>query len=183
MILEIPTDRLLLVPLTSAHANRMFDLLQDERLYEYISADPPRSLTTLQTRYSNLENRTSPQGTEYWFNWVLVDRSSENLLGYVQATIPVNCVFASVAYVLWYEAWGNGYATEALGHMMDWLHEALSVPEFRATVDVRNQRSIKVLERCGFRPVRYVTLNIGRTSHRRFKSKQPRADGPWLTSF
>lgn len=45
---------------------------------------------------------------------------------------------------------GRGYATEAVLEMMRFLRESLGVTIIRATVDARNEPSIRLAERLGF---------------------------------
>ena len=43
----LKTPRLLIEPLLPAHAARLYECLQDERLYQFIPQDPPASLRAL----------------------------------------------------------------------------------------------------------------------------------------
>ena len=52
---------------------------------------------------------------------------------------------AEIAYVLFHTEWGNGYAYESVGAMIEHLHQDLSINKFKATVDTRNHRSIRLL--------------------------------------
>ena len=56
---------------------------------------------------------------------------------------------ASTGYVLARDAWGHGYATEALGAMVD-LARALAVRRLYAHVHPEHTRSAHVLEKGGF---------------------------------
>ena len=57
---------------------------------------------------------------------------------------------ASVGYTLARDSWGQGYATEALTGLVDWLFDTCGVTRVGATLHPDNLRSAKVLERCGF---------------------------------
>jgi len=46
--------------------------------------------------------------------------------------------------------WGQGYATEALNGLVDWLFDVRCVTRVAASLHPYNLRSAKVLERCGF---------------------------------
>jgi RimJ/RimL family protein N-acetyltransferase len=140
----IRTARLTLEPLTVAHAPAMFALLVDPALYTYLDFPPPPSLEHLQRVYARLETRRSPDGTEAWLNWIVV-RDGE-AIGFVQATIYPDHS-ANVAYVLGSAHWGRGYAIEAVTAML----AELGGGKCFATVDARNARSIRLLERLGFR--------------------------------
>ena len=71
-------------------------------------------------------------------------------IGLVQATVHSNHT-AHIAYVLFHEAWGRGYAREGAAALIDYLHYEWGVRDLWATVDVRHRRSIALLEGLGFR--------------------------------
>jgi [ribosomal protein S5]-alanine N-acetyltransferase len=56
---------------------------------------------------------------------------------------------ASTGYVLAPDAWGHGYATEALGAMVE-LAATLACRRLHAFCHPSHQASIRVLEKCGF---------------------------------
>lgn len=142
----IRTARLVLEPLTAAHAPAMFEILSDPALYTYLDFPPPPSLEHLQRVYARLETRRSPDGTEEWLNWIVVRDGAP--IGFVQATIYADRS-ANVAYVVGSGHWGQGYAIEAVTAMLAELDGC----KFFATVDVGNVRSIRLLERLGFQHV------------------------------
>lgn len=146
---DLPTPRLRLEMLLPRHASALFDGLQSPRLYEFINDVPPTSVEALEERYTWLSRRISPDGTERWLNWAVLCTAEQRYLGYVQATVQPGA-HASIAYVFFPESWGRGYAREALGRMIEYLVETYGISELRATVDVRNVRSIALLERLGF---------------------------------
>ena len=146
---RLSTDRLLLVPLGGEHAEDLFSVLSDPLLYEYTQEDPPASIAALRTRYEFLESRSSPDGTEAWLNWVLVESTTGMAIGYVQAT--VRSTGADVAWVvgtLWQR---RGFATEAVQAMLLWLRCA-GVSEFRATIHPSHTASQRVAAHAGFAP-------------------------------
>lgn len=142
----IRTPRLTLEPLTVARAPAMFSLLSDPLLYTYLDFSPPPSLEHLQRVYATLERRISPDGTEQWLNWIVVRDAAP--IGFVQATLYADGS-ANVAYVLARAHWGQGYAHEAVEAMLAHLSDR----KFFATVEQANARSVRVLERLGFRAV------------------------------
>jgi RimJ/RimL family protein N-acetyltransferase len=63
---------------------------------------------------------------------------------------------ASVGYVFRQEAWGHGYATEAVRALLTWAFDTLDLNRVQGDVDTRNPASARVLEKLGF--VREGTL-------------------------
>jgi len=146
----IVTSELALEPLVVAHAEAMFDVLSDARIYRYLDYPPPSSVEHLRNVYAQLEARKSPDESEIWLNWV-VRPHGHPLVGYVQATVASNRS-AYVAYIFASKHWGCGYAQKAMQPMLEHLATEYSVDQSLATVEVENRRSIRLLERLGFRP-------------------------------
>ena len=149
---------LLLEPLTAAHAEAMFDVLSDPRLYRYLDYGPPPSREHLRAVYAGLETRLSPDGTQQWLNWIVREASGE-VVGYVQATL-VGSGNAWIAFLLAREHWGRGYARAATGAMLVHLEDAHRCTQFLATVEAANLRSVALLRTLSFRPAAPAELRF-----------------------
>ena len=57
---------------------------------------------------------------------------------------------AEVGYMLARSEWGNGYASEAVDRVVDYLFDDVQVGRIEAKVHPDNTASARVLERCGF---------------------------------
>lgn len=150
----LKTARLVLEPLTQAHAELMVEGLRDEALYDYIADRPYPDAEALRERYARLETRRSPDGRDRWLNWILLPLGSAEPVGYVQATVRPG-ESAAIAYVLFRAAWGRGLASEAVSAVIGHLRRDGTVPLITATADPRNLRSIALLERLGFTRTAY----------------------------
>ncbi len=148
-LLVIRTRELRLEPLVEAHANSLFRGLRSDALYEFIGESAPESVEALATRFRRLETRVSPDGHESWLNWAIRSLDSREYVGVVQATVHPDRS-AHIAYILFPEAWGRGYARQAVHALIHYLQFERALMSVRATVDVRNRRSIALLERLGF---------------------------------
>ena len=89
-----------------------------------------------------------------WSRWpagpyLIESRSERNLLGSTgfEFETPSRAI---TGYVLARDAWGNGYATEALTAIVD-IAEALGVVRFYALCHPDHPVSARVLQKCGFR--------------------------------
>jgi len=92
----------------------------------------------------------APQGSgEVWLNWVLLRLVSGEPIGTLQATVRPGS-HAWIGYALAASAWGRGFASEACAWLVADLPARYDVREALASVDVRNARSIALLERLGF---------------------------------
>jgi RimJ/RimL family protein N-acetyltransferase len=145
----IQNARLTLEPQTAAHAAEMFVVLCDPALYTF-EGEPPESLEWLRARYSRLESRQSTDGRQKWLNWV-IRLPHGSAVGFVQATID-DSGRAAVAYVLASAQWGCGLAGLAVEMMISELVARHSVVRLFALLKRDNARSLRLLERRGFRP-------------------------------
>jgi RimJ/RimL family protein N-acetyltransferase len=145
----IETTRLVLEDLEVIHAEKLFSGLQNPRLYMYLDEPPPPSIESLEARYAILAKRRSPDDREVWLNWAIKLRDANDYVGYVQATIQAKST-AILAFVLFYEHWGQGYAVESVTATIDHLFSHFSVNTFCATVDGDNKRSVALLKTLGF---------------------------------
>ncbi len=143
------TPRLRLAPQRPDHAEALYPLLLDARLYEHIPVEPPQSLDALRARLQRLSTRRAPDGDELWLNWVLCDVRDGSYVGRVQATVRTD-VPAYLAYEVFPAYWRHGFATEGCIRMMQWLRDELQVSGFIAEVDSLNSASLRLLERLGF---------------------------------
>ena len=139
---------LALEPLEARHAEEMFAVLKEPGLYRHLDYPPPASADELRQRYAKLESRKSPDGAEHWLNWV-VRAPDKAALGYVQSTVIGNVAW--IAYVFGSRHWGRGHATASMRAVMEHLASDCGVRLFRASVEADNARSVRLLERLGFR--------------------------------
>ena len=148
-MIELRTLRLRLEPLEERHALVLFEGLRHPEVSEYVSERPPESVASLRERYRSLQRRRSPDGREVWLNWAVRLNATGRYIGYVQATVHRDDS-AHIAYVLFRDDWGHGFAREAVSAMIDHLQRQRATTVFRATVDARNLRSIALLEALSF---------------------------------
>lgn len=149
--LDVPlsTTRLLLEPLVAAHAQAVYPLLLDERLYTYIPQEPPPSVEWLAARYQRLTARRSPDGQQIWLNWVARLRAEPTYVGTFEATIEPDQT-ALLAYMTFPSHQGKGYAREGGMRVLDHLARDHSVRLVAAEIDTRNRASVGVVEALGF---------------------------------
>jgi RimJ/RimL family protein N-acetyltransferase len=153
------TERLAITPLHAAHAPLLFPLLADPRQYHYVPESARASVAELWQRFDELERGPPPGENERWLNWVLLRRDSGAPVGTLQATVVAGAP-AWIGYALVPPAWGQGYATEAGAWLVAELAARQGVREILASVDVRNLKSIAVLERLGFERVATVPAEL-----------------------
>ena len=143
---SISTDRLDLIPLKREHAENMFSVLSDATLYEYTGDVPPASVAELRARYARLEVRRSPDGAEWWLNWVLSETATGMSIGWAQVTVTAS--YADLAWVVGTRWQRRGYATEATRALIVWL-QCAGVKVIRAKVHPTHAASQRVAANVG----------------------------------
>jgi [ribosomal protein S5]-alanine N-acetyltransferase len=146
---EISTLRLLLQPLTAAHAELLFGVMQDHALYAFIATPYPTDLEFYRQRLKTLCKCTSADGEEQWLNWTLRLRVDGAAIGYIQATVFADRT-AEIGYVIGVPFQRNGYATEALTLLCSHLHMAYAADAVFANVKLANLPSVALLQKLGF---------------------------------
>jgi len=145
---ELRAGELLLEPLRVAHAEAMFKVLREPRLYRYLDYPPPPSVEHLRAVYERLEKRKSPDGADRWLNWVVRENAGPPI-GFVQATVLPGGA-AWVAYVIGVARQGHRLGTLATALMVDHLATDYGVKRYLASVEADNEPSIRLLKRLGF---------------------------------
>jgi RimJ/RimL family protein N-acetyltransferase len=147
----LESERLALVPLDASAAQDMVDVLADPALYVHTGGEPP-DLDTLRDRYARQMRGRSPDGRELWFNWIVRTREASTAVGYVQVTLALENGVAELAWVIGTDHQRQGYAREAAGAVLDWLHSSPRVQRITAHIADANLASQGVAKRLGFAP-------------------------------
>ena len=141
------TSRLILRKPTLADAEAVFTrYASDREVTKYLgwprhqSIDHTKAFLTL----SDTEWSRWPVGP-----YLIESRSEHKLLGGTGLGFEAPSS-AVTGYVLARDAWGNGYATEALTAVVD-IAEGLGVVRLYALCHPDHPTSVRVLEKCGFR--------------------------------
>jgi RimJ/RimL family protein N-acetyltransferase len=143
---RLDTSRLLLRRPTLADADRVFArYASNPEVTRYLSWPTHASLeqTRAFLRFSEAEWKRWPAGP-----YLIESRSAMELLGSTGLSFE-SPVVAATGYVLARDAWGLGYASEALRAIVE-LACQLGVRRLYALCHPGHVRSVHVLEKCGF---------------------------------
>ena len=143
---RIETARLVLRKPTSADAENVFHgYSSDPEVTRFLGWPRHRSIeqTRLFLTYSEAEWQRWPAGP-----YLIESRASQQLLGSTGLAFETSLV-AATGYVLAKDAWGCGYATEALGAIVGVARD-LGIQRLYALCHPGHPASVHVLEKCGF---------------------------------
>ena len=85
-----------------------------------------------------------------WFQYAIEHRAQQCLIGDIGTRLHDNMMQADLGFTLAAEWQGQGYATEAVRTVIDYLF-GKGLHRISAECDARNERSARLLERAGFR--------------------------------
>ncbi len=146
---DFSTTRLDARLVLKSHAALIHEGLNDPSLYTYIPEDP-LSLAKLERRYAYWERRCSPDESEWWLNYTLFLKGTEQPVGTLQSGVSCESRHASIAYMILTAHQSQGFATEACRGLHQHLQQCYGVHQFRAWIDTRNEPSIRLIKRLGY---------------------------------
>ena len=149
--MRIETPRMILRPLLTSDLDDLYEYQSDEQTVRYIPW-PIRTIEQVKValeKYQGIPDFTK-DGDTALLGWEL--KSSGKVIGQSNFTFEslVN-EKGSIGYVVHPEFAGKGYAYEATKTLIDFVFANLVVRRITATIDPRNERSIALAEKLGFK--------------------------------
>jgi RimJ/RimL family protein N-acetyltransferase len=148
------TARLLLRPFTAADTDAIYALMSNATVLRYWDAPPWQE----RSRADGFIAQCQKMAQEGFGVRLAIERSADqSFIGW--------CAFqkwepeyrsATIGYCFAEAAWGQGFATEAAGAVLQWAFDTLDLNRVQSWADTRNRASERVLEKLGF--VREGTL-------------------------
>ena len=151
----IDTPNFMLEPINIAHANTLFEQIQDENLYVYIPIEPPKTIEQLRSKYERWSKRKSADGKELWLNYIIFDKVNRFCIGTLQATLTSEGK-NYFAYEILPKFWKQGKATETVSYFIDFIFEKFEISQLTAHIDTRNMSSIALVKKLGFKEAEHL---------------------------
>ena len=130
--------------------------LDDASLIQQLNSNPEvlkyLHEPALQTEAEALEILKSiilPQYKNKLGRWAMHIKENNEFIGWCGLKYRPESDEIDLGYRLKQTAWGNGYATEAARHTLQYAFETLQLPKIIGRVHIENTASIKVLEKIG----------------------------------
>ena len=140
---KLETKRLILRRYNESDINAFYEILHDDRLHKFILFPN----LTIEQELEYIRNCMKDVETDKCEKWSIVLKENNETIG----NISVNTVFkkhnyCKVGYVIRYDYWGKGYASEALEAVSDYLlYSGYYLVE--CTCHELNKQSSRVMER------------------------------------
>lgn len=138
-MVAIATPRLTLRPAVAGDLDAIHAILSDSRAMRYWSSLPHGTLDQSRAWLADMIALTPDLGEDF------VIEHAGHVIG--KAGLYR---FPDIGYILHPDAWGRGFAQEALGAVLDRAFAVHHLPAVIADVDPRNAASLRLLDRLGF---------------------------------
>ena len=146
---NIETKRLVLRSFTIQDAEELFKIRSDDRVTKYLDRDNHKTVEESQKMIEGILQSFKNKGG---INWIILERASSEIAGYIGYwNLIKENVRAEIGYVLKPEYWGKGYISEALSKVLEFGFNEFKLHSIMGNVNPQNERSIKLLERFGFK--------------------------------
>lgn len=151
IIPTLTTKRLSIEPMSLKHWEFYAAAWADPRMTEFIGGEP-RSRNTSWGKFLAGIGLWSLFGYGYWS---FIERESGAFVGngglaQFERGLPELENLAEAGWAFVPDAWGKGYATEAMTAILDWADSSALLPEIRCIIDKGNVASHNVARKLGF---------------------------------
>ncbi len=156
----LETDRLLLRRMKPSDYRDMYEYACQSRVTEYLLWEPH---TDEKQTLGYLEYIQSRYRAGEFYDWALILREQKKMIGTCGfTTLDFTNNSAEIGYVLNPAYWGRGLASEAVACVLSFGFMQLNVHRIEARYMMGNDKSRRVMERCGmaFEGVRRSSLYI-----------------------
>lgn len=150
---KIETKRLILRRYKETDIDMQYGILQDDRLSTYI-------------KFPNLTKEEELECIKKWINDADTDKYEKWVIELKEKNIPIGTIsvnhinkknnYCNVGYVITYDYWSNGYATEALIAVSDYLLNERNYYLVECSCNELNIQSSKVMQKAGFKKDGYI---------------------------
>jgi len=144
----IATERLVLRRFRKADAEVLAAYRSEPAVARYQSWDAPFSLLRAETAVANF--MASDPDKAGWFQYAIEHTQDKTLIGDVAVHLHDNLKQAEVGFTLAPAYQKKGYATEAVGAVLDRLFRVQGLHKVTGECDARNRDSAGLMERLGF---------------------------------
>jgi aminoglycoside 6'-N-acetyltransferase len=148
---ERGTDRLVIRRFQAQDASTLSTYRSDPTVARYQSWDSPFTLAQAQAFIDSF-GATNPDTPGEWFQFALVEAATGTHIGDVAAGVDADDPrLVTIGVTLATSAQGNGYASEAVAWLLDYLFLERKKHRVTADCDVRNDHVVALLERLQMR--------------------------------
>ena len=157
----LSTAQLLLRPLQVQDEAALFTLRTDARVNQYIERSGDATMEDVRQFIEKIQKSVAEQSSFYW---AITEKGHGDLIGTICFwNISENWKSAEIGFELLPNFQGKGLMQEALEAVLDCGFERLAFERITAFVAEENEKSLRILARCGFQedPKQSAEANVG----------------------
>lgn len=144
----LTTPRLHLRWLIESDAPAILSIFGDPEVMRYWSTPPLPDLAAAHGLIQEIQRLFHSRSL---FQWGIESKTDARLLGTCTLYhLDLAHRRAEIGFALGRHAWGHGFGTEAIHHLITFAFDTLLLHRLEADVDPDNHRSLRLLERLGF---------------------------------
>nr|WP_308742730.1 GNAT family N-acetyltransferase [uncultured Anaerocolumna sp.] len=145
--MNIHTKRLLLEPLGSRHLISTHKYASDFDNTKYMVYLPNTDIRETESFLERVQAEWEKYNPQFYEFAILLDNKH---IGAVSIYINNENAEGELGWIICKEFWGNGYASEAAGAIINFAIQELKIRKFIAHCDSENVSSSRVMEKLGF---------------------------------
>lgn len=150
---KLETERLMLRRYKETDIDAIYEIITDERLSKYIQF--PK--LTKEEELACLKTWIAEADKSEYEKWVIETKDSHKVVGNIDVnTIVTKHNYCNVGYTIRYKYWGNGYASEALKAISDYLLNDRDYYLVECSCNEWNKQSSRVMQKAGFKKDGYI---------------------------
>jgi RimJ/RimL family protein N-acetyltransferase len=149
-MLHLETPRLVLRPFEERDLEIFADYRSDPEVARYQGWDAPYSLLNAQVFYAIMQ-KVTPGTPGEWFQIAIEKKATGLLIGDIGLHILKDNRQAEFGVTFAQENQNQGYASEAVRRVFDYVFNDLQLHRIHSCLDVRNTASARLMERLGMR--------------------------------
>lgn len=143
----LKTERLSLRAMHPIDAEDMYDYARQGEVTEFLLWEAHPSVAYTKQYLGYIQSRYALGD---FYDWAVIEHESRRMIGTCGFTrIDTVNNMAEIGYVLNPDFWGRGYATEAVGRVIEFAFSELGVHRVEARFMEGNQASLRVMEKLG----------------------------------
>ena len=146
----LETKRLLLRELVPSDATDLKEWFGRDEVYKYWGNLPGKGEKNPEILFVDPRPHVKRK-LDKGFLWAIIERTNNKVIGVIEIFDVENNRMGTVGYRIDPRVWGQGYCTEALKRIMDFVYMETAIDRLWTDVDVNNAGSNKVVEKCGFK--------------------------------
>lgn len=145
----LESERLVLQIIEDSHLQDLFDIYNNDNVFEYCGIIPKHNLQTVHKMIGHFERDFNKRSRVKW--GIFQKEQSNQLVGIIEVMdLDTKVNKLTMGYFLAEKFWGNGIATESVRRLVEFLFKEVGVNRIEAEVMPANLASKNVLIKNGF---------------------------------